>query len=207
MRSRRMASLESGTGREVQEHSQEQEFTMKGTTVLAVRGEDKVVLVADGQVTFGDTVLKRTARKVRRLYDGRVIAGFAGSTADAFALFERFEAKLKDYSGNLLRAAVELAKEWRTDRVLRRLEAMLLVADLENLLLVSGNGDIVEPEEGIAAIGSGGPYAVAAARALRNHTELDVEEVAEHAMEIAAQLCIYTNGHFVKEVLSREVAK
>jgi ATP-dependent HslUV protease subunit HslV len=162
-----------------------------------------VVLVGDGQVTLGDTVLKGTARKVRRLYGDRVIAGFAGSTADAFALFERFEKKLKDYSGNLMRAAVELAKDWRTDKVLRQLQAMLLVADSEHLLLISGTGDIVEPEEGIAAIGSGGPYAVAAARALARHTKLGAEELATAAMEVAAQLCIYTNGHFTVETLAQ----
>lgn len=175
---------------------------MKSTTVLAVRRNGRVVLVGDGQVTLGDTVLKGTARKVRRLYDDRVIAGFAGSTADAFALFERFEKKLKDYSGNLMRAAAELAKDWRTDKVLRQLQAMLLVADGENLLLISGTGDIVEPEEGIAAIGSGGPYAIAAARALARHTDMDAETLAVAAMEVAAQLCIYTNGEFTIETLA-----
>jgi len=161
-------------------------------------------MTGDGQVTFGATVLKSTARKVRLLHNGGVLAGFAGSTADAFSLFERFEAKLKDYSGNLMRAAVELAKEWRTDRVLRRLEAMLLVADARDLLLITGNGDVVEPEEGIAAIGSGGPYAVAAARALARHTELPAGEIAEAAMEIAASLCIYTNDSFTTEQLATE---
>lgn len=177
---------------------------MHSTTVLAVIHKDKVAMTGDGQVTFGDTVLKSTARKVRLLHDGRVLAGFAGSTADAFSLFERFEAKLKDYSGNLMRAAVELAKEWRTDRVLRRLEAMLLVADAKGLLLISGNGDVVEPEEGIAAIGSGGPYAVAAARALARYTELTAGEITAAAMEIAANLCIYTNDSFTTEELARE---
>jgi len=161
-------------------------------------------MVGDGQVTFGDTVLKHSARKVRRLHDDKVVAGFAGSTADAFALFERFETKLKDFSGNLMRAAVELAKQWRTDKVLRTLQAMLLVADRERLLLISGNGDIVEPEEGIAAIGSGGPYAVAAARALAKHTTLSVRELAVGAMDIAAQLCIYTNQEFCVETLEEE---
>lgn len=178
---------------------------MKSTTVLALRDENKVVIAGDGQVTFGDMVLKHTARKVRRLHNGKVIAGFAGSTADAFTLFERFETKLKDFSGNLMRAAVELGKEWRTDRMLRRLEAMLLVADLDTLLLITGNGDIVEPEEGVAAIGSGGPYALAAARALKAHTDMDMEEVARHALGIAARLCIYTNESYVNEVLQREV--
>jgi ATP-dependent HslUV protease subunit HslV len=177
------------------------------TTVLAVKGEQKVVLIGDGQVTFGDTVLKHTASKIRRLFGGKVLAGFAGSTADAFALFERFEKKLKDFSGNLTRAAVELAKEWRTDKALRQLEAMLLVADLETLLLVSGKGDIVEPEQGIAAIGSGGPYAVAAARALKEHTTMDVEAIAQAAMAVASKLCIYTNDHFTREVLDSEEGK
>ena len=177
---------------------------MQSTTVLAVMRKDKVAMTGDGQVTFGDTVLKSTARKVRLLHDGRVLAGFAGSTADAFSLFERFEAKLKDYSGNLMRAAVELAKEWRTDRALRRLEAMLLVANAKDLLLITGNGDVVEPEEGSAAIGSGGPYAVAAARALARHTELAAGEITVAAMDIAANLCIYTNDSFITEELARE---
>ena len=160
-------------------------------------------MMADGQVTQGHTVLKHKAQKVRRLYGGRVIAGFAGSTADAFSLFERFEQKLKDFNGNLLRSAVELAKDWRTDKVLRRLEAMLLVADEETLLLLSGTGDIVDPEEGLAAIGSGGPYALAAARALSENTDLSAGEVARKAMEIAASLCIYTNDHFTTEVITK----
>jgi len=178
--------------------------TCRSTTVLAVRKGGKVVMVGDGQVTLQDAVLKQGARKVRRLHGGRVLAGFAGSTADAFALFERFEGKLKDCGGNLMRAAVELAKEWRTDRMLRRLEAMLLVADLESLLLVTGAGDVVEPEEGVAAIGSGGNYAAAAARALLRHTSMGPEEVANAAMEVAAGMCIYTNDRFVSEVLDRE---
>lgn len=177
--------------------------TVRSTTVLGVRRNGQVVLVGDGQVTLGDTVLKGSARKVRRIYEGQVLTGFAGSTADAFALFERFEKKLKDYSGNLMRAAVELAKDWRTDKVLRQLQAMLLVADKENLLLISGTGDIVEPEEGIAAIGSGGPYAVAAARALARHTDMGAEALARAAMEVAAQLCIYTNGEFTVETLAQ----
>jgi len=179
---------------------------LHGTTVLAVKDDRQVVLIADGQVTFGDAVLKHTARKVRRLYHDKVIAGFAGSTADAFALFERFEGKLKDHSGNLMRAAVELAKDWRTDRILRRLEAMLLVADTDCLLLITGNGDIIEPEEGVAAIGSGGNFALAAARALRRHTKLPAAEVARSAMAVAAGMCIYTNDHFVEESLDREVS-
>jgi len=174
---------------------------MHATTVLAVRGSDRVVVIADGQVTQGTTVLKHTARKVRTLHDGKVLAGFAGSTADAFSLFERFERKLKDHGGNLLRAAVELAKEWRTDKVLRQLEAMLLVADASSLLLITGSGDVVEPEHGIAAIGSGGPYAVAAARALVAHSSLTTEDIARTAMQIAASLCIYTNENFTIETL------
>jgi ATP-dependent HslUV protease, peptidase subunit HslV len=172
---------------------------MTGTTVLAVRRNGRVVIIADGQVTYGNTVLKHTARKVRTALDGRVIAGFSGATADAFALFERFEKKLKDYSGNLMRASVELGKEWRTDKVLRQLQAMLLVADAKQLLLITGTGDIVDPEEGIAAIGSGGPYAVAAARALARHTEMEAEAIARAAMAIAAEQCIYTNEQFVVE--------
>ena len=163
-------------------------------------------MTGDGQVTFGPTILKSSARKVRLLHSGSVLAGFAGSTADAFSLFERFEAKLKDYSGNLMRAAVELAKEWRTDRALRRLEAMLLVADARDLLLITGNGDVLEPEEGVAAIGSGGPYAVAAAKALVRHTDLSASEITAAAMEIAASLCIYTNDSFTTEQLATEEA-
>lgn len=177
---------------------------MRSTTVLAVKSKGKVVIAGDGQVTQGETVLKHTAKKVRRLFGGKVIAGFAGSTADAVALFERFEQKLKDYGGNLMKAAVELAKDWRTDRVLRRLEAMLLVADSKQLLLISGNGDIIEPEEGVAAIGSGGPYAVAAARALLKYTQLNAHEIARAAMELASQLCIYTNSNFSMETLDAE---
>ncbi len=183
------------------------EPTFHGTTVLAVRDDNQVVLIADGQVTFGDAVLKQSARKVRRLHHDKVLAGFAGSTADAFALFERFEARLKDHSGNLMRAAVELAKEWRTDRILRRLEAMLLVADVDTLLLITGNGDIIEPEEGVAAIGSGGNFALAAARALKRHTALSAADIARNAMAVAAGMCIYTNDRFVEETLSREVPR
>jgi ATP-dependent HslUV protease subunit HslV len=174
---------------------------MHSTTVLAVRGQGTVVMAADGQVTQGNTLLKHTARKVRNLHDGKVLAGFAGSTADAFSLFERFERKLKDHSGNLLRSAVELAKDWRTDKVLRQLEAMLLVADASTLLLITGSGDVVEPENGVAAIGSGGPYAIAAARALMEHTDLGPEQVARAAMQIAASLCIYTNDQLTIETL------
>jgi ATP-dependent HslUV protease subunit HslV len=166
---------------------------MKGTTVLAVKRGNKVAMGGDGQVTVGDTVIKHTARKVRTLYGGKVLAGFAGSTADAFTLFERFEAKLDQYQGNLSRAAVELAKDWRTDRVLRRLEALMAVADTENLFLISGNGDVLEPEGEVLAIGSGGPYANAAAQALVAFSEMQPAEVVKEALTIAANICIYTN--------------
>ena len=174
---------------------------MKGTTVLAVRLKDKVAMGGDGQVTLGDTVIKHSARKVRTLYQGKVLAGFAGSTADAFTLFERFEKKLEQYHGNLSRAAVELAKDWRTDRVLRRLEALMAVADRDNLFLISGTGDVLEPEGGVLAIGSGGPYASAAARALVDHTNLAPAEVIREALTIAARICIYTNDEIVVEEL------
>jgi ATP-dependent HslUV protease subunit HslV len=166
---------------------------MRGTTVLAVRRDGKVAMGGDGQVTIGDTVIKHTAKKVRRLYQGKVLAGFAGSTADAFTLFERFEKKLDQHQGNLSRAAVELAKDWRTDRVLRRLEALMTVADSDGLFLISGTGDVLEPEGGVLAIGSGGPYASAAARALLDHTDLGPAEVVHEALTIAARICIYTN--------------
>jgi ATP-dependent HslUV protease subunit HslV len=177
---------------------------MKGTTILAVRHKGQVVMAGDGQVTLGDTVIKHQARKVRRLYHGSVLAGFAGTTADAFTLFERFEAKLEQFSGNLRRAAVELAKDWRTDKVLRRLEALLAVVDRDNALVVSGNGDVIEPEDGLLGIGSGGPYALAALRALVKHTDLNAVEIAREAMEITADLCIYTNHQFVIEELTRD---
>ncbi len=171
------------------------------TTVLAVRRDGRVVIGSDGQVTVGQTVMKATARKVRRMHDGKVIAGFAGSAADGVALFERLEGKLKEFNGNLPKAAVELTKEWRTDRALRRLEAMLLVADTDRTFLLSGTGDVIEPDEGVAAIGSGGPYALAAARALVKHTQLGARAVAEAALGIAADICIYTNAHFTLEEL------
>ena len=174
----------------------------QGTTVIAVRQGSQVVLAADGQVTHGSTVLKGNAAKVRTLHDGRVLAGFAGSTADAMALFEKFEGKLKEYNANLARAAVELAKEWRTDRVLRRLEALLVVADREMTLLLGGNGDVIEPEDGICAIGSGASFALAAARALTRHTDLAARAVAEESLRIAAEICIYTNDNLT--VLSLE---
>ncbi|MCF8031529.1 MAG: ATP-dependent protease subunit HslV [Desulfarculaceae bacterium] len=170
---------------------------MRGTTVLAIRHGDGVVMAADGQVTMGNTVMKASANKLRRLYHDQVLAGFAGATADAFTLFERLEGKLEAYAGNLTRAAVELAKDWRTDKVLRQLEALLLAADKEQLLIISGSGDVIDPEEGVAAIGSGGPFALAAARALVGNTGLGPEEIAREAMRIAADICIYTN-HQVK---------
>ena len=172
-----------------------------GTTILAVRHKGKVVMVGDGQVSLGQTVMKHTARKVRKLYQDKVIAGFAGATADAFTLFEKFEAKLEQFNGNLKRAAVELAKDWRTDRVLRRLDALLIVADLENSLVVSGSGDVVEPDDGAIAIGSGGNYALAAARVLLKHTALDARAIAEEAMQQAAEICVYTNNQFSFEEL------
>jgi ATP-dependent HslUV protease, peptidase subunit HslV len=170
-----------------------------GTTILVVRREARVAMAGDGQITFGNTVMKHGARKVRRLYHQQVLAGFAGASADALTLFEKFEQKLEQFNGNLMRAAVELAKDWRTDRILRRLEAMLLVADGEASLLLSGTGDVIEPDDGLAAIGSGGPYALAAARALLRHTQLDVHQIALEAMEIASEICIYTNREFVVE--------
>ncbi|MFP6610082.1 MAG: ATP-dependent protease subunit HslV [Deltaproteobacteria bacterium] len=172
-----------------------------GTTIIAVRRGDEVALAGDGQVTLGDTVLKHSARKVRRIYDGKVLGGFAGATADAFTLFEKFEGKLEQYSGNLMRAAVELAKDWRSDRVLRRLEATLVVADKDTSLLVSGVGDVIEPDDGILAVGSGGSYALAAARALMARTELGAEEIASESMKIAADICVFTNGSLTVEKL------
>ncbi|WP_353684173.1 ATP-dependent protease subunit HslV [Thermodesulfovibrio sp. 3907-1M] len=173
-----------------------------GTTVLCVKRNDSVIMASDGQVTMGNTVLKHNARKIRKLYNGQVITGFAGSTADAFTLFERFEGKLETYKGNLLRAAVELAKDWRTDRILRRLEALLIVADRQHILIISGNGDVIEPEDPVAAIGSGGPYAFAAAKALYENSELSAKEIALKAMEIASKICIYTNNQIILEELS-----
>ncbi len=173
----------------------------RSTTVLAITLNGKTALAADGQVTLGDTVVKHGARKLRRLSDGNVVAGFAGTTADAQALFAKFEAKLQEFSGNLERAAVELAKDWRTDRALRRLDALLLVADKKHILLLSGNGDLIEPDDGVLAIGSGGPYALAAARALMANTTLTAAEVAQQAMKIAAEICVYTNDRILLEEL------
>jgi len=172
-----------------------------GTTILSVRRAGKVALGGDGQVTLGNVVIKAGARKVRRLYQDRILAGFAGGTADAFTLFERFEAKLDKHQGNLMRSAVELAKDWRTDRILRRLEAMLAVADRTTSLIITGAGDVLEPEHGLIAIGSGGPYAQAAARALLENTELDAEAIVRRSLAIAADLCIYTNQNIAVEIL------
>lgn len=175
-----------------------------GTTIVSVRRGSQVALGGDGQVTLGSVIVKAGARKVRRLHDGRVLAGFAGGTADAFTLFERFEAKLEKHSGHLVRAAVELAKDWRTDRMLRRLEAMLAVADREASLVITGNGDVLEPEHGIVAIGSGGAYAQAAAKALLDHSELGARDIVKKSLEIAGELCIYTNMHHTLESLEPE---
>ena len=172
-----------------------------GTTIISARRGNRVALGGDGQVTFGNVVLKSSARKVRRLYEDKLIAGFAGGTADAFTLFERFEAKLEKHQGHLMRSAVELAKDWRTDRMLRRLEAMLSVADREHSLVITGQGDVLEPEHGIVAIGSGGPYAQSAARALLENSELGARDIVEKSLSIAADLCIYTNHQRVIEVL------
>jgi ATP-dependent HslUV protease, peptidase subunit HslV len=171
------------------------------TTILAVRHNGRAVLAGDGQVTLGDTVVKQSAKKIRRLYNDKILAGFAGSAADSFALFARFEAKLEQYRGNIERSAVELAKDWRTDRVLRRLEAMLVVLDARTTFLLSGNGDLIEPDDGIVGIGSGGGYALAAARALAQHTTLEARVIAETAMTVAAGICIYTNANITIEEL------
>ncbi|WP_085216286.1 ATP-dependent protease subunit HslV [Methylomagnum ishizawai] len=175
--------------------------TFHGTTIVSVRRGDKVVIGGDGQVTLGNTVMKGNARKVRRLYHGRVLAGFAGATADAFTLFERFEGQLEKQRGNLTKAAVELVKDWRTDRMLRRLEALLAIADSKASLIISGNGDVIEPENGLIAIGSGGPFAQAAARALYENTELDARDIVERSLNIAADICIYTNRNLTIEEL------
>ena len=171
------------------------------TTVLAVRHHDEAVMASDGQVTFGETVVKQSARKIRKLYNDRILAGFAGSAADSFALFSRFESKLEQHRGNLERSVVELVKDWRTDRMLRRLEAMLIVMDAKSTYLLSGNGDLIEPDDGIIAIGSGGAYAMAAAKALARHTALDARQIADQAMVIAAGICIYSNDRITIESL------
>lgn len=171
------------------------------TTILCVRHKDTVVIGGDGQVTLGETTLKHGAKKVRRLYNEKVLAGFAGSTSDAFSLFQRFEGKLEEYNGNISRAAIELSKEWRTDKVLRRLEAMLIVANKERLFILSGSGDVIEPDEDVLAIGSGGAYAMAAALALKRYSDLDTKTIVERALDIAGDICIYTNKNFTIEVL------
>lgn len=174
---------------------------IRSTTVIAVKKNGRVAMAGDGQVTMGDTVMKSNARKVRTVYDGKILVGFAGATADAFTLFDRFESKIKEYAGDLTRGAVELAKEWRTDRMLRRLEALLLVADREQILLISGNGDVIEPEQGVIAIGSGGNFAQAAALAYLDASDLDAVEIAKRSLEIAGRICIYTNNTVVVEEL------
>ncbi|MFN3479265.1 MAG: ATP-dependent protease subunit HslV [Thermodesulfovibrionales bacterium] len=175
---------------------------IRGTTILCVRRNGKVAIAGDGQVTMGNTVLKHNAKKIRRMFNDRIIAGFSGATADAFTLFEKFEGKIEMYRGNITRAAVELAKDWRTDKVLRRLEALLIIADAEHTFIISGNGDVIEPETGIAAIGSGGPYAQAAAQALYENTDLSARDIVEKAMEIASSICIYTNKNITIEELN-----
>jgi len=174
---------------------------LHSTTILSVRRDGKVAIGGDGQVSFGQTIVKHDARKIHQLYDGRVLVGFAGASADAFALMERFEAKLKDFNGSVLRAARELAKDWRIDRVLRRLESLLAVVDREHSLLISGNGDVLVPEQGVLAIGSGGPYAEAAARALLKHADLSAEQITREALQIAARICVYTNDNIYVETL------
>jgi len=174
---------------------------IQSTTIISVRHKGRLAIAGDGQVTVGQTILKQTAKKIRRLYKGEVLAGFAGATSDAFALFARFEGKLEEFKGNLSRAAIELAKDWRLDRALRRLEAVMIVADKENSFLISGTGDVIEPDDGIIAIGSGGPYALAAARALIRHTDLSARDIALEAMKISAGICVYTNDEIVIEEL------
>ena len=177
-------------------------MTLKGTTICAVKKDGRIAVAGDGQVTMGEsTIFKATAHKVRRIYGGKVVTGFAGTVSDAFALCDRFEAKLEQYSGNLERAAVELAQEWRSDKMMRKLEAMLLVADRDHTLVLTGTGDVIEPDDGIASIGSGGPYALSAARALVRHSDLGAEDIALESMKIASELCVFTNGHYTLEVL------
>ncbi|THB65726.1 MAG: ATP-dependent protease subunit HslV [Desulfovibrio sp.] len=177
---------------------------LRGTTIIAALDDNGVAMAGDGQVTMGQGVaMKHTAKKVRRIYKDKVLAGFAGATADAFTLFERFEGKLEEFSGNLVRASVEMAKDWRKDKYLRKLEAMLLVADAENVLMLSGSGDVIEPDDGVAAIGSGGPYALAAARGLTRHADMPAEQVVKEAMAIAAEICVYTNDQITLETLKK----
>jgi ATP-dependent HslUV protease subunit HslV len=183
------------------EEAMSKDSVIRGTTIISVRKDGRVAIGGDGQVTLGQTVMKHNARKLRKLYKDRVLAGFAGATADAFTLIEKFEGKLEEYHGNLMRASVELAKDWRTSKMLRQLEAMLIVADQEQTFIISGNGDVIEPEDGIAAIGSGGPFAQAAAKALLGHSELDAAGIVREAMSIAAGICIYPNEQLVMEEL------
>jgi ATP-dependent HslUV protease, peptidase subunit HslV len=181
--------------------TEESHVRMHGTTVLCVRRDNKVVMAGDGQVTMGQQVMKHSARKIRRLFNDKVLAGFAGSTADALSLFERFEGKLQEHHGNLAKSSVELAKEWRKDRALRHLEALLVVADAKGTFVLSGDGDVIEPDDGMCAIGSGGPFALAAARALAKHSKLAAKEIAQESMRIASEICIYTNNNFTVEEL------
>jgi ATP-dependent HslUV protease subunit HslV len=181
--------------------TEESRVRMHGTTVLCVRRDNKVVMAGDGQVTMGQQVMKHSARKIRRLFNDKVLAGFAGSTADALSLFERFEGKLQEHHGNLAKSSVELAKEWRKDRALRHLEALLVVADAKGTFVLSGDGDVIEPDDGMCAIGSGGPFALAAARALAKHSKLGAKEIAQESMRIASEICIYTNNNFTVEEL------
>lgn len=174
---------------------------LHATTILAIRSKNNVCIGGDGQVTFGNTVLKQKAKKIRRLYQNKVLAGFAGATADAFTLFEKFEKKLEQFNGNLARAAVELAKDWRSDKILRKLEALLIVANEEHLFIISGNGDVIEPDDDVTAIGSGGPYALAAARALVKHSNLSIRQIVEESLRITSQICIYTNGEICVDEL------
>jgi ATP-dependent HslUV protease, peptidase subunit HslV len=187
--------------------AEKQEVTFKSmndlhaTTILAIRNKNNVCIGGDGQVTFGNTVLKQKAKKIRRLYQNKVLAGFAGATADAFTLFEKFEKKLEQYNGNIARAAVELAKDWRSDRILRKLEALLIVANEDHMFIISGNGDVIEPDDDVTAIGSGGPYALAAARALVKHSGLNIRQIVEESLRIASEICIYTNGEICVDEL------
>lgn len=183
----------------INKSSRKSQPQIRSTTILSVRRDGKVVVAGDGQVTMGETIMKSGARKVRRIYGDNVLAGFAGATADAFSLFQRFETKLEQFHGQLSRAAVELAKDWRTDKMMRNLEALLVVADAQATLLISGNGDVIEPDDGIVAIGSGGPYALAAARALARNTDLSAVRIAEEAMKVAGEICVYSNLNFVIE--------
>lgn len=190
-----------------EQKNKEEEMNIRGTTILSVRHKGKITVAGDGQVTLDTTILKHGARKVRRLYNDEVIVGFAGATADAFTLFERFDQKLEQYKGNLVRAAVELTKDWRTDRVLRHLEALMIAVNKDNSLIISGNGDVIEADDEVMAIGSGGPYALTAARALLRHSDLTATEIAREAMKIAAEICIYTNDHITIEEIDENSGK